>query len=195
MKARTRPRTPSFDGIAPALQQWRSSTPRRGLVHGVVSTAAATAVPGRSPTRRPPQHQISTTAATASRCIVPRARLRCGGALWPSTAWSHRRHAYVGRLTEAVENEESNLPEPARKAARIMSQIGAPQDRIGGLDRTLRSRAAGSEMARRLRTVPWGGTGDRPLTTSPVPPLRVFGTGRGFADCLGPMRTYPPRRA
>ncbi len=97
-----------------------------------------------------------------------------------------RGSAYVKKLVEALAAENITLPEMVRQLGWIyVEQIGALDDRIADLDRSMRAEANQAETTRRLQTMPGVG----PITAIAVetfgPPMENFRRGRDFSAWLG----------
>jgi len=66
-----------------------------------------------------------------------------------------RGRVYVKKLVDALADENITLPEMVRQLGRIyVEQIGALDDRIAELDRSMHAEANQAEMTRRLQTMP-----------------------------------------
>jgi transposase len=94
--------------------------------------------------------------------------------------------AYVKKLIDALADENITLPEMVRQFGWIyVEQIGALDERIVDLDRTMHAEANQAATTRRLQTMPGVG----PITAIAVetfgPPMENFRRGRDFAAWLG----------
>ncbi len=97
-----------------------------------------------------------------------------------------RGRVYVKKLVDALADKNITLPEMVRQLGWIyVEQIGALDDRIAELDRSMHAEANQAEMTRRLQTMPGVG----PITAIAVetfgPPMESFRRGRDFSAWLG----------
>lgn len=94
--------------------------------------------------------------------------------------------AHVGRLASALDDPDSGLPVQVRELSRLLlEQIAGLGEKIGGLEKELRTSARQDEEVVRLMTIPGVG----PITAMAVqafaPPMEGFRRGRDFAAWLG----------
>jgi transposase len=94
--------------------------------------------------------------------------------------------ACLTRLRTAIEDPATAAPQDVRDiAAMLLEEIAGFSERIAGLEKKLRARAAESPVAARLTTMPGVG----PITALAVeafaPPMQTFRHGRDFAAWLG----------
>jgi transposase len=94
--------------------------------------------------------------------------------------------AQIARLSTLVEDEASELPEPARPVLRMMLGMLADLDkRIAELDREIARRAREDDEARLLMTVPGIGPVTATALLALAPAAATFNRGRDFAAWLG----------
>jgi transposase len=94
--------------------------------------------------------------------------------------------AHVGRLAAVVEAEDSGLPEAVTALGRLLvAQIAALGGQIERLDKELRQRASGNDVARRLMTIPGVGAITASALLTFAPPCETFAKGRDFAAWVG----------
>ena len=94
--------------------------------------------------------------------------------------------AHVGRLASALDDPDSGLPGQVRELSRLLlEQVAGLGEKIGGLEKELRTSARQDEEVVRLMTIPGVG----PITAMAVqafaPPMEGFRRGRDFAAWLG----------
>ncbi len=94
--------------------------------------------------------------------------------------------AHLGRLRLVVEDPDGGLPEPVVDLAMLLlDQIGHLEEKIGHLDREVRTRARQDELARRLMTIPGIGPVCASAMLAFAPPPESFSKGRDFSAWLG----------
>ena len=94
--------------------------------------------------------------------------------------------AHVGRLTQALEDPDSGLPDGVRElGSLLLEQIADYTAKIDGLEKKIHASARQDAEARRLMSVP----GIGPITAMAIqafaPPMEGFRRGRDFAAWLG----------
>jgi transposase len=94
--------------------------------------------------------------------------------------------AHLRRLADAIADDTSRLPTTVRELGQLfLEQIASLDEKIGDLDKRLRSAAGQAETTKRLQTMPGVG----PITAVAVetfaPPMETFRRGRDFAAWLG----------
>ena len=94
--------------------------------------------------------------------------------------------AHVGRLTPALEDPDSGLPDGVRElGSLLLEQVADYTAKIDGLEKKIHASARQDAEARRLMSVP----GIGPITAMAIqafaPPMEGFRRGRDFAAWLG----------
>ena len=94
--------------------------------------------------------------------------------------------AHLGRLSAAIDDAESGLPDPVRElGALLLDQVAELDAKIAGLELELRARARDDEQTVRLMSIP----GIGPITALAIqacaPPMESFRRGRDFSAWLG----------
>ncbi len=94
--------------------------------------------------------------------------------------------AHLGRLASALDDPDSDLPDPVRELGRLLlEQIAGLGEKIGGLEKELRVSARQDEDASRLMTIPGVGPITAMAFQAFAPPMESFRRGRDFAAWLG----------
>ena len=94
--------------------------------------------------------------------------------------------AHVGRLASALEDPESELPEPVRElGGLLLERIVGLAATIGNLERQLCTDARQDEEAARLMTIPGVGPITAMALQAFAPPMEGFRRGRDFSAWLG----------
>jgi transposase len=93
---------------------------------------------------------------------------------------------HLNTLHAALEDPEAGLPATVRDIARIyLNQIARCAEKIAGLETSIRSKAAATETATRLQTMPGIGPIGAMAIEAFAPPMQEFRRGRDFAAWLG----------
>jgi transposase len=94
--------------------------------------------------------------------------------------------AHLRRLQQAIEDEQTGLPQVVRELGQIyLDQIASYSEKIAELERTLRTEAARGETTVLLQTMPGIGPIGAMAIDAFAPPMRSFRRGRDFAAWLG----------
>ena len=94
--------------------------------------------------------------------------------------------AHLRRLQQAIEDEQTELPQVVRELGRIyLDQIASYSEKIAELERTLRTEAARGETTVLLQTMPGIGPIGAMAIEAFAPPMQSFRRGRDFAAWLG----------
>ncbi len=94
--------------------------------------------------------------------------------------------AHLGRLASALDDPDSDLPDPVRELGRLLlEQIAGLGEKIGGLEKERRVSARQDEDASRLMTIPGVGPITAMAFQAFAPPMESFRRGRDFAAWLG----------
>ena len=94
--------------------------------------------------------------------------------------------AHLGRLSAAIEDADSGLPDPVRELGTLLlDQVAELDAKIAGLELELRERAREDDQTVRLMSIP----GIGPITAMAIqafaPPMESFRRGRDFSAWLG----------
>jgi transposase len=93
---------------------------------------------------------------------------------------------YVARLEAAIEDTETALPTAVRELGRMLvKQIAELQEKIRGLEKEIKVRAAQDENAARLMSMPGIGPICAMAIQAFAPPMESFRNGRDFAAWTG----------
>ena len=93
---------------------------------------------------------------------------------------------HVSRLASELEDPGSVLPEPVRElGGLLLGQITDLDEKIGGLDKDLRTCMRQDEEASRLMTIPGVGPITARALQAFAPPMQSFRRGRDFAAWVG----------
>jgi len=93
---------------------------------------------------------------------------------------------HVTKLTTAIEDDPSALPESARQILRVLvEQMRSLDQKVALLDREIARRAKEDTEAKRLMTIPGVGPITATALAALAPPAQIFKRGRDFAAWLG----------
>jgi transposase len=93
---------------------------------------------------------------------------------------------YLSRLAEVVEEEGTDLPDPARYACRLLlEQIAALTEQIKSLQNKVAEISKKTGISRQLQTMPGVGPIGALAIEAFAPPMEQFRRGRDFAAWLG----------
>ena len=99
---------------------------------------------------------------------------------------SPRRPAHVGRLSGAIEDADSGLPDPVRElGALLLGQVTDLDEKIAGLENELRERALEDDQTVHLMSIPGIGPLSAMAIPAFAPPMESFQRGRDFSAWLG----------
>ena len=94
--------------------------------------------------------------------------------------------AYLGRLTQALEDAEGRLPVPVAALCKLLiANVASLTEQITVLDQQIRAHARHSATACRLMTIPGVGAVCAMAMAALAPPPETFAKGRDFAAWLG----------